>query len=93
MNNPFPPPDESDPKKTIVLNWINCMIHNDKGLRFHDCLDKVREFITNNDKDMALISAYYTINALNKYPKLGIVEKREITRYLKVEIDNMNDKT
>ena len=90
MNNPFPPPDKSNPKTTIVLNWVNCMI-NSKGLHFHDCLDKVREFITNNDKDMALISAYYTINALIKYPKLGTVAKREIILYLKEEIDNMND--
>lgn len=88
MINPFPVPDRGSESTKMVYNWVKQMIESPKGLKFHDCLDKVKEFVESGNQEMAIIAGYYCVNILLK-TNITDIEKTDIIFGLEEQIRTM----
>ena len=89
MYNPFPKPDSGDPNLKIVISWVQHMINSPRGLHFHDCLDKVKEYVDKKDVEMALVAAHCTVNVINNQ-NIDEAERTDIITGLNEQIEQIN---
>lgn len=89
--NPFPRPDSNSRENKLVVEWVKSRIDSPRGLTFHDCLEKVEEFISQKNIDMALVAAYYTTNIVKNSKNIkSVYEKNDIIMGLKDQIEKTN---